>query len=93
MTAEAPIKSPPHQAQSDVRDAIPCINPATGESLGEVAVTLPEQVPVCVARARAAQQQWARSTFAQRRAVLKNIMEFVLQHADELCNEIFEGHQ
>ncbi|TNC84580.1 MAG: succinate-semialdehyde dehydrogenase [Alcanivorax sp.] len=88
MTAEATIKSPPHQAQSDVRDVIPCINPATGESLGEVAVTLPEQVPACVARARAAQQQWARSTFAQRRAVLKNIMEFVLQHADELCNEI-----
>ena len=91
MTAEALIKQKANQQQKPVESSpgyIDCVNPATGERLGEVAATLPEQVSICVERARVAQQRWARSTFSQRRAVLGHILDYVLAHADELCEEI-----
>lgn len=93
MTAEAPIRTGPSvksdgSASPAAAREIPCHNPATGASLGAVAVTTPEQVSQCVARARVAQKRWARSSFAQRRAVLQHIMDYVLEHADALCEEI-----
>ncbi|RLU01694.1 MAG: aldehyde dehydrogenase family protein, partial [Ketobacter sp.] len=91
MTAEALItqknERPPERAEQPT-DHILCVNPATGESLGQVAVTQPEQVAQCVERARTAQQRWAHSTYKQRRAVLGHILDYVLTHADELCEEI-----
>lgn len=80
MTAEAQIRS---EAKM-----ISCFNPATEAHLGDVAATSPEAVTLCVQRARAAQKQWAQSSFAQRRAVLQHIMDYVLEHADELCEQI-----
>ena len=67
---------------------IECFNPATGEKLGDVIARTPEEVRDAVARARVAQQEWGKSTFAQRRAVLRHIMEHILDHADELCDLI-----
>lgn len=67
---------------------IECANPATGERLGAVPAASPEEVPAAIARARAAQAAWARSTFAQRRAVLRHVLEHILAHADELCGLI-----
>ena len=58
------------QVQATAVNAIPCFNPANGERLGEVAIDNPEQVEQIVARSRAAQKDWAKSTFKQRRAVL-----------------------
>ncbi len=68
--------------------SIPCFAAATGESLGEVAVLSPDKVKDAVARARIAQKDWAKSTFKQRRAVLNHILDYVLEHADELCELI-----
>lgn len=70
------------------RQSIECVNPATGERLGTVHALSPDEVQTVVARARAAQKAWGQSTFAQRRAVLNRIMQHVLTHADELCDEI-----
>ena len=67
---------------------IDCYNPATGEPLGSVPAASPEDVQAALARARVAQQHWGRSSFKQRRAVLRHILEHVLEHADELCDEI-----
>lgn len=67
---------------------IECINPATGEWLGNVAALSPEGVNAVVAKARSAQARWAKSTFRQRRAVLTHIMTHILEHADELCDLI-----
>ena len=44
------------------------VNPATLEVVGAVAVTPLEAVSEAVAEARLAQQQWARTSFAERRA-------------------------
>ncbi len=73
---------------SDTIQSIPCVAAATGDSLGEVLVLSPEQVKGAVARARIAQKDWAKSTFKQRRAVLNHILDYVLEHTDELCELI-----
>ena len=76
------------QVQSTAANAIPCFNPANGEKLGEVNIDNPEQVEQIVARSREAQKSWANSTFKQRRAVLTHISDYILEHADELCELI-----
>ncbi|MBX3249273.1 MAG: aldehyde dehydrogenase family protein [Myxococcales bacterium] len=63
---------------------IPCHEPATGRYLGEVAVTPPDEVRRLVAEARDAQQALAKTSFAERRSVLRHILRHVLAHADEL---------
>jgi len=66
------------------RTTIPCFDPATLESLGEVAVCSPEEVPVRVEAARRAQRRWARTSFEERREVLRKVLDHVLDHADDL---------
>lgn len=67
---------------------IPCWDPATGESLGEVSVDTPEMVRAIVARARAAQAEWGRTSFAERRRLLSAIRDYLLDHTDELVELI-----
>lgn len=67
---------------------IPCVDPATGEALGEVPITTPEETRAVIARAREAQKRWAKSDFDTRRSVLRHIQRHVLDHADELCELI-----
>lgn len=82
------MNSPLKTVSTERPTSIPCINAATHESLGEVAVQTPEDVKETVKRARVAQKQWANSTFKQRRAVLNHILDYVLDHIDELCDLI-----
>lgn len=65
---------------------IECTNPATGELLGRVPVSPPESVPAVVARAREAQRIWASASFKQRRAVLRHMLNAVLDKADHWCD-------
>jgi acyl-CoA reductase-like NAD-dependent aldehyde dehydrogenase len=73
---------------AQARRMIECRNPATGEPLGVVPALSASEVNDAVARARLAQKAWAKSTFRQRRAVLSNILQHVLQNADELCDYV-----
>jgi acyl-CoA reductase-like NAD-dependent aldehyde dehydrogenase len=67
-----------------------CFNPATGARLGEIPVATPADVAAAVARARAVQPQWATSSFAQRRAVLADLMARILANIDGICDAIVE---
>lgn len=67
------------------RDFIECIEPATRAPLGRVAVDSPDAVREKLARARRAQESWGRSSFDERRRVLRHILTHLLDHADELC--------
>ncbi|MCG8669152.1 MAG: aldehyde dehydrogenase family protein [Pseudomonadales bacterium] len=67
---------------------IECFSPSTGEKLGDVVARTPAEVQQAVDKAREAQKDWAKSSFNQRRAVLKHIMNHILEHADELCDLI-----
>lgn len=69
-------------------EMIECFEPATGKRLGEVKALSAKEVDEVVAKSKTAQKEWATSSFKQRRAVLKNIMDHVLLHADELCDEV-----
>ncbi|MET0341577.1 MAG: aldehyde dehydrogenase family protein [Polyangiales bacterium] len=70
------------------RGIIECYEPATLKPLGFVPVTTPEQLGVIVAEARKAQESWAKTPFAERRKVLAFILDYVLDHADELVDVV-----
>ena len=60
---------------------IQCWDPATMHDLGTVAVSTPADIEAAVRRARAAQQQWSRSSWDQRRRLLDIIRRFIVEHA------------
>jgi acyl-CoA reductase-like NAD-dependent aldehyde dehydrogenase len=64
---------------------IGCRNPATDQALGTLPAATPAEVQETVERARAAQKQWAQSSFRQRRAVLRRMLQSILDDADVLC--------
>ena len=72
----APAHSPP--------PTIVCTDPATGARLGEVPVMDRAAVVAAVQRGRAAQPAWAATSFAERRAVLKDILARVVAAQEEI---------
>jgi acyl-CoA reductase-like NAD-dependent aldehyde dehydrogenase len=63
---------------------MPCVNPATGERMGEVLVMTPDDVRRVVERARRAQPRWARTSFRERRAVLRDLLDVILARQEEI---------
>jgi acyl-CoA reductase-like NAD-dependent aldehyde dehydrogenase len=61
------------------------VNPATLEQVGSVRISKPEEVAEAVADARLAAELWAQSSFAERRAVLGQVAEAVLDQAGEIA--------
>ena len=64
---------------------VDCWDPATGHYLGAERVCSPDEVKERVRRARAAQQEWAQSSFEQRRQLLRILSRCTLDHADAIC--------
>ena len=62
--------------------------PGSGKLLGEVRVATREQVRETVQAAKAAQVEWARKSFAERRDLLLRFKDLLLQRADEFCDHI-----
>jgi len=64
-----------------------CINPATGETLAQVAACDARDIDAAVAAARAAFRSgcWAHQPPAVRKRVLQRFAELILQHKDELA--------
>ena len=78
----------PTVAASGTAREIPCVEPATGRSLGTVPVTSPAEVRRVVAAAKDVQPIWAATSFDTRRSVLRHIQASLLTRADELCELI-----
>ncbi|KAL8773561.1 MAG: hypothetical protein Q9209_001666 [Squamulea sp. 1 TL-2023] len=57
--------------------AIQCYNPATGQLLGQVNPATPDGTDRAVTKAAEAQQEWAKTTFKQRRKVLRTMLKYV----------------
>ncbi len=68
--------------------AIACFDPATRRPLGEVKVDSPQDVARAVADARAAQPDWGRASLAARRRVLQALLDFIVEHADDICDVV-----
>lgn len=82
MQMETGTKSGPSPAYID------CVEPSTRKSLGRVPVVSPAEVTEIVARARRAQAALAKTSFATRRRVLERVLQHLLDHKDELVDEV-----
>ncbi len=67
---------------------IDCVDPATREPLGSVKVDSPADVDAIVARAKRAQKSWGKATWSERRRVLKAILEYTVEHKEEICEHV-----
>src|SRR5205085_4837717 len=80
--------SRPPQASITPQGTLAVYGPGSGKLLGEVRVSTPDQVRETVQAARAAQAEWARKSFAERRDILLRFKELLLERADEFCDHI-----
>jgi acyl-CoA reductase-like NAD-dependent aldehyde dehydrogenase len=65
--------------------AIQCYAPATGQFLAVVNPTTLDGIDRIISKATAAQRQWAKTTFVQRRRVLKTLLKFVLDNQETIA--------
>jgi lactaldehyde dehydrogenase / glycolaldehyde dehydrogenase len=72
------------------QERIAVINPATGETLGTVPESRPEEVDAALAAAEAAQEAWAGRPSTERAKVLHAIANKIREHKDDLARTITE---
>ncbi|KAK4117472.1 ALDH-like protein [Canariomyces notabilis] len=65
--------------------AIQCYAPATGQFLGHVNPATPNAIDRAIEQARAAQATWATTSFRERRAVLRTLLQHVLDNQEQIC--------
>jgi acyl-CoA reductase-like NAD-dependent aldehyde dehydrogenase len=65
--------------------AIQCYAPATGQFLGLVNPTTPDGIDRILTKAAATQKEWSKTTFSQRRRVLKSLLKFVLDNQETIA--------
>ncbi|MDX1506468.1 MAG: aldehyde dehydrogenase family protein, partial [Spongiibacter sp.] len=82
------IDTPEVRGPNPASNVIDCYSPATREPIGSLPVDSAGKVAEVVARARKAQLEWRQSTFAQRREVLGNMLDYILAHSDDICEMI-----
>jgi len=61
------------------------VNPATQHKLGVEHSATKKEVEECVKRAQIAQRVWAKTSFEERRAVLRDFIETVLCNQEDIC--------
>ena len=62
-----------------------CYDPATKQHLGEMkAMTASDVHDLCV-KAKIAQEKWSKTTFAQRRQVLRTLQKYICHHVEDIC--------
>jgi lactaldehyde dehydrogenase / glycolaldehyde dehydrogenase len=71
-------------------ERIAVLNPATGETLGTVPESRPEEVDAALAAAEAAQEAWAARPSTERAKVLHAIANRIREHKDDLARTITE---
>lgn len=64
---------------------IQCFSPSTGIKLGIEYAATDDEVNDCIAKARVAQAEWAKTSFDERRAILHDLMDMVVVNMDELA--------
>jgi acyl-CoA reductase-like NAD-dependent aldehyde dehydrogenase len=69
-------------------DALPSIDPATGETVGYVEKTLPSKLPQLISLARVEQTSWAKVPMRERSQLLKRLRERMLSSRDTLADAV-----
>jgi len=65
--------------------AVQCYNPATGKFLGFVNPSTPAAIDRAIAAAEKAQVEWKKTSFDERRAVLRSLLRHVMDNAEQIC--------
>ena len=67
-------------------DSVPCYDPGNMRALGpNLPAMRAEEVRERIAKAAKAQREWAKSSFATRRKLLRVIQRFILEEQDTIC--------
>lgn len=64
---------------------IQCFDPSTGQYLGQVKAMNAQDVHEACVKAAAAQKEWAKTSFAERRRVLRTLQRYVVNHVEDIC--------
>lgn len=64
---------------------IQCYDPSTNQYLGEVTAMTAADVHDLCARAAEAQKSWAKTSFAERRQVLRTIQRYIVHNVENIC--------
>uniref|UniRef100_A0A6S8YE02 Aldehyde dehydrogenase domain-containing protein n=1 Tax=Ditylum brightwellii TaxID=49249 RepID=A0A6S8YE02_9STRA len=64
---------------------VQCYDPSTLQHLGEVPAMTKEDVDAICAKAAKAQKSWSRTTYAQRRLVMRTIQKYIVNHVEDIC--------
>ncbi|KAF8936462.1 Aldehyde/histidinol dehydrogenase [Dissophora ornata] len=62
-----------------------CYDPSTGRHLATIRAHTKADVDQALAKARRAQEKWAKTTFAERKIVLQSLLEFILRNQESIC--------
>ncbi|KAG0231832.1 Meiotic Sister-Chromatid recombination aldehyde dehydrogenase [Mortierella sp. GBA43] len=62
-----------------------CYDPSTGRHLATIRAHTKADVDQALAKARKAQEKWAKTTFAERKVVLQSFQDFILRHQESIC--------
>lgn len=83
-----PSSSKKHEdaVTKDDKEVIKCENPSTLETLGYVKVFRVEDVNEVSAKASKAQKKWCKTSYKERRQVLRSIQAYVVEHCEEICH-------
>lgn len=77
--------SPKRSYQRGTGKDVPCKNPRTGETFATRKAYTPEEVQASYERAKVAQVSWAKTSFAERRAVLLEVSDWLLENHKEVA--------
>lgn len=84
LTAKAAVA--PNKIQDPDRPGwIQCYDPSTNQYLGQVQAMTPEDVHELCVKAAKAQKSWSKTSFRQRRQVLRTIQKYILHHVRDIC--------
>lgn len=79
------VKGSPSLKDPNHPGFIQCFDPSTGQYLGQVKAMSAQDVHEACVKAVAAQKEWAKTSFAERRRVLRTIQRYVVNHVEDIC--------
>lgn len=75
----------PRKGKGAQAERVQCYEPATMKYLGFFPALTPDEVREHVRQAREAQKVWAKSSFKQRRQLLRIFLKYIIQHQELIC--------
>ncbi|GIL63479.1 hypothetical protein Vafri_17528 [Volvox africanus] len=67
------------------KDVVPCYDPSTMQALGFKPAMSAAEVRTRIARAREASKVWRKSSFSQRRKLLRILLKFIVDNMETIC--------